>query len=213
MALPNQVAVDNPWKEKHDLKTTKATIKELLKGGTPAWVSRPEDFKNYARECYLADKEVSDGLVQDYKMDDQELLTDFKARNTNIMSTVSFVQKLKDNGIKCFATYNGMPQTVGLWAIVPTKQGTDVRYICYMQVPAAIEWSVLMLDKHGLPAGESYRGWRTVLSELIKKGILTQERAHEIFGPPTDSIVSRRYRRSLYEYRHRKENIEVRDGF
>jgi hypothetical protein len=66
-----------------------------------------------------------------------------------------------------------------------------------------IEWSVLRLDDHGIANGEEYRGWRTVVSQLILKGVLTEKRAHEIFGRPTDSIVSRKYRQRLWEYRHR----------
>ena len=200
----------NPY---HDLKTTTATIKELLKDGTPDWFSHPEDYKAFAKEAFQAEREISNSMVQEYRMDDEDILTDFKSRNINITGTKEFVLKLRENGVRCFALYNGMPGTVGLWCVVPTKNGTDVRYIAYMQKPAMIEWSVLALDDHGLPAGESYRGWRTVLCEMIKKGVLTEQRAHEIFGAPTDSIVSRRYRRTLFEFRHRKENVAPRDGF
>jgi hypothetical protein len=200
----------NPY---HDVKTTKATIKELLKDGTPDWFTHPEDYKNFAKESYQADKEASDEMVLGYKMEDQELLTNYGARAVNIMSTAAFVKRLKDNGVKCFAIYNGLPQTVGLWVVVPGKTGTTVRYIAFMQVPAMIEWSVLRLNEHGLPDGEDYRGWRTVLSMLIRKEVITEAKAHEIFGHPTDSVVSRRYRQTLWTYRHRTENVTSKDGF
>ena len=152
-------------------------------------------------------------MVLGYRMADQELLTDYKARAINIMSTKSFVEKLRENGIKCFALYHGLPQTVGLWVVVPTPTGRRLRPIAFMQTPAMIEWSVLRLDKHGLPNGEDYRGYRTVIAQMIRKGVLTEEKAHEIFGRPTDSVVSRRYRKTLWAFRHRKENIEIRDDF
>lgn len=205
--------VDDPIKSVHDLTTTRETIKQLLAGGTPDWVKHPADYKNYAKEAFAAEKENSDRQVSQYKIEDQEELIDFKARNVNLMSTFDFVKKLRDNGVKCFMVYNGLPGTVGLWAVVPTFHGIDVRYICFMQIPAQIEWSVLHLDEHHLPAGESYRGWRTVLSQLIQKGVLTEEKAHQIFGRPTDSIVSRRYRRTLYGFRNRKQEVSHRDGF
>ena len=214
MVPPNrQVSVDDPWKGRHNIKATTATIKELLKDGTPDWFSHPEDYKAFAKESFQAEQEISNGMVLGYKMGDQDILTNYKARAVNITSTREFISKLRNNGIKCFTIYNGLPQTVGLWCIVPTNHGTDVRYISFLQIPAMIEWSVLALDKHGLPAGESYRGWRTVVSQLIRKEVVTEERAHEIFGPPTDSIVSRRYRQTLWFHRHRKENIPVQDGF
>ena len=201
------------FKEYHDLKTTTETIKALLKDGTPAWLSHPEDYKAFAQESYLADKELSNEMVEEYKMTDQEILTNFKARNVNIMGSKDFVLRLRENGVHCIAHYNGMPGTAGLWAIVPTKHGSDVRFITSIQIPAMIEWSVLRLDAHGLPNGCDYIGWRTAVNMLIRKGVLTEERAHEIFGRPTDSIVSRRYRRTLYAHRHRRQNTEVRDGF
>ena len=158
------------------------------------------------------EKEISNDMVLGYRMSDQEQLIDFKARNINIISTIDFLRKLKNNGIRCFACYAGMPQTVGLWAIVSTKSGVNVRYITYLQIPAMIEYDVLRLDAHGLPNGVEYRGWRSVVCELIKKQVITERRAVEIFGAPTDSIVSRRYRRSLHEFRHRKYDVPVRDG-
>ncbi len=210
---PEYKPLDEALKPHHDTKTTQATIKELLKDGTPDWLRFPQDFKQACLEEQACNKEMSDGLVSEYKIEDQEQLIDFKARNVNILSTKEFVLKLRANGVPCLALYNGMPGTVGLWAIVPTKHGADVRSICFMQIPAQIEWSVLRLDNHGLPAGEEYRGWRTVLCELIKKGAISEEKAHQIFGRPTDSVVSRRYRRTLFQYRHRKANIETPTGF
>lgn len=202
MLLP-QVQVDNPWKEQHDIKNTQESIKKLLANGTPNWIRFPEDYRAYVKESFAAEKEVSDNQVARYKMEDQDLLIDLKARFVNIMSTKEFIRKLRINGIKCFTVYNGLPATVGLWVIVPTKQGLDAIYVSYLQVPAMIEWSILRLDRHHLPNGEDYRGWRTVLSEMIRKKVITEERAHEIFGKPTDSIVSRRYRRTLWAYRNR----------
>ena len=205
--------LQDPLKTYRNVRQTEATIKEYFKDGTPDWITHPEDYRNFAIEEMQCNKEQSDGQVAEYRIEDQEQLIDFKARNVNIMGTKEFVLKLRDNGIKCLALYSGMPGTVGLWCIVPTNHGPDVRYIAFMQTPAMIEWSVLRLDEHNLPAGEEYRGWRTVLCEMIKRGVITEQKAHEIFGRPTDSIVSRRYRRSLFEFRHRHQNVEVRDGF
>lgn len=203
----------NPINPFHDLQTTTKTIKELLKDGTPDWFSHPEDYKNFVRENAQYDYETSRDMVLEYRMEDQEQLIDFNARNVNIIGSKEFVLKLRENGVHCIAHYNGRPGTAGLWAIVPTTHGTDVRFITEIQIPAMIEWSVLRLDEHGLPNGCDYIGWRNAVSMLIRKGVLSEERAHEIFGRPTDSIVSRRYRRTLWAHRHRKTNIPVRDGF
>jgi len=194
------VDVDDPIKSRHDLKTTRDSIKQLLAGGTPDWVSHPEDYKAFVKESFAAEKEASDSQVESYKMDGQELLTDEKPRKVNIIQTRDFIKRLRDNGIKCFTVDNGLASTVALWA----ARGQQMIYIAYLQVPAMYEWSILRLDKHNLPAGEKFRGWRTVLAQLIVKDVLTEESAHQIFGKPTGGHVSSRYRKTLWLRRNGK---------
>lgn len=55
-------------------------------------------------------------------------------------------------------------------------------YATWVQIPAMIEYSVMRFDSHNLPTNEKYRGWRTVLIELIRKGFLTERKANEVFG-------------------------------
>ncbi len=195
--------LSNPWKHKHDVKATQASIKTLLANGTPSWVSHPEDFKHFVRESFQQAKEESDAQVSQYKMEHQDILTNSKARKVNAIRTRDFIQKLRQAGVKCFTIDNGFPpQTVALWAVKPNSD--KVVYICYLQIPAMYEWSILKVDRHGLPAGEDFRGWRTVLIQLITKGILTEKKAHEIFGKPTDSEVSLLYRESLFYIRNKQ---------
>lgn len=194
----------NPWEGRHDLKTTTETIQKLLSGGTPDWVRFPKDYKAMAQEAYLADKEVGDAMARQYKMEDQELLLNSVARKVNPIRTRDLIDKLRRNGVKCYTIDNGFPpSTVALWAFRP---GTDrVTPVCYLQVPAMWEWSVLRLDKRGLPDGEDYRGWRTVESQLIQKGIISEAKANEIFGRVVDGPVSYRYRRTMFWFRNRRE--------
>jgi hypothetical protein len=199
--------VDDPFLGHHDLPTTKASIQQILAGGTPNWVKWPEDYRAFVRESFAAEKEISDEMGEQYHIEDQEDLTNELARKVNPMSTDVFVAKLRANGIKCFTVYNGLPGTVGLWCL-PPKQVARARYICYIQIPAMYEWSVLRLDRHNIPSGEKFRGWRTAVMELIKKEILTEYQAHKIFGHPSGSKVFNRYRRSLWELRNDKRYTE-----
>lgn len=203
---PKLENLDDPWKEHHDLKTTRETIKKLLAGGTPNWFRFPKDYKAYAQEAVLADKEVSDKMAFRYKMDNQEELLNEVARKVNPIRTRDFIEKLRAAGVKCYTIDNGFPPaTVALWAFKPNTD--HVVPVCYLQVPAMYEWSVLRLDKRGLPAGEAFRGWRTVEVQLIEKGIISEDKANEIFGRPADGPVSRRFRKSLHWFRNRRELV------
>lgn len=189
----------------HDLPTTEASVQQILAGGTPDWVRFPQDYKNYAREAFAREKEISDEMVERYRMDDQEDLTNAKARMVNQMSTDEFMRKLRTNSVcpvKCFTVYNGLQGTVGLWCLPPKLTGR-ARYVSYIRTPFMYEWSLLLLDNHNLPKGE-LRGWRTVLSELIKSEILTEWQAHQIFGQPSGNKCFRRYRETLWEIRNGK---------
>lgn len=194
--------LETAWASSHDLKTTRETIKKLLAGDTPKWVKWPRDYKAFAQEAMLAEKEVSDTMAFRYKMAHQEELTNEIARKVNPWRTRDFIDYLRSNGVKCYTIDNGYPpQTVALWAFKP---GTDhVVPVCYLQVPAMYEWSLLNLDHRGLANGEAFRGWRTVEVQLIEKGIISEEFAHEIFGKPVDGSVSRRFRESLFLFRNR----------
>lgn len=189
----------------HDLPTTTASVQEILSGGTPDWVKRPHEWKNYAREAFAREKEISDEMVERYQMEDQHDLTNSEARLINKMGTDDFIEKLRNNPVcpvKCFTVYNGLPGTIALWCL-PPRAVARARYVCYLRTPYMYEWSLLKLDNHGLPAGE-LRGWRTVIVELIKSEILTEWQANQIFGTASERKVYRRYHQSLWEIRHGK---------
>lgn len=134
----------------------------------------------------------------------------------NPMEVRAFIKKLRDNRIKCFLyqvppgpkTPPAMVNTVGLWAEVPSQrgighlyQGTRHQYMTWMDIPFMYEWSVLRLDEHQIPIGEKHRGWRTVLSKLICRKVLTETKAHQIFGAP-GGATSCIYKRTLFEFRN-----------
>ena len=185
--------------------TTKESIKQLLAGGVPDWIKFPEDYKNFVKESFAAEKEMSDQQVESYKMMGQDILSDEKPRKVHIITTRDFIKKLRDNGVRCFTVDNGLAGTVGLWA----ARGTQMVYVCYLQIPCMYEWSVLRLDAHNLPNGERFRGWRTPIAQLILKDILSEEKAHKIFGKPTGGIVSSIYRKTLWLKRNKMKKAEA----
>jgi hypothetical protein len=200
MNSPSMRDLDKPFESYHDISTTSESIKQLLADGTPNWMRFPHEYKAFAKESMQAERENSQRMAAEYKWVDQELLAN--REKTNGIGTRDFIAKLRNNGVKCFTVDNGFPpQTVALWAI-PPGQDQKARYVCYLQVPAMYEWSILKLDRNGIPVGEDFRGWRTVAVQLVQKEILTEQKMHEIFGVPTPNANSARYFRTLWETRH-----------
>jgi len=201
------VTPDQLTKSYHDLNTTRESIKQLLANGTPDWARFPQDYKAMVKEDFQEQKEISDAIAAQYKLEDQDLFENYQARMVNPISTKDFLNKLRANGVKCYIVQNPINrQQGGLWAI-PKGRTDKVRYVCYLQLPAMYEWSMVNVNKHGVADGEAYRGWRTVLMEGIKKEIWTEEQAHEWFGAPSNSTASSVYRRSLYELRNNKRFV------
>jgi len=202
-------------KERHDVDATHEAIQQMLAGGTPNWVKWPHEYKAYAKECFAAEKEISDNMASAYKWDDQEDLTNEVARKVNRITTRDFLKKLNDNGIKATIFDNGWKgpggiPTVGLFC-VPPANSKKLRPVCYMDVPTMWEWSVLLLDGHGIPNGEKSRGWRTVAIQLVEKEIITEAQCHKIFGVPSPNAISARYFRSLWEKRNGKRYSDLED--
>jgi hypothetical protein len=202
--------VENPFNERHDVDATHEAIQQMLAGGTPNWVKWPHEYKSYVKESFAAEKEISNKMASAYKWDDQDQLTNETARKVNPITTINFMKKLTENGIKAVPMGGGLPGTVGLWAMPPNRHN-KLRYVCYLQVPAMYEWSVLRLDSHGIPSGEAFRGWRTVAIQLVEKEIITEQQCHKIFGVPSPNVISARYFRSLWEKRNGRKFIDLED--
>jgi hypothetical protein len=214
----------SPFRSQHNVKVTEQSIKNILADGTPRWVSHPKDFKEYANEEYYREKEQSDRLVSAYRMEEQDTLTDEKARKVGKISTREFIKKLRDNGVNCFTyqvppdakTPASMRNTVGLWCEVPSERsigfsyrGINHQYVTWMDIPFMYEWSILRLDDHQLPAGEKYRGWRTVLARLVMRKVLSEVKANRIFGEPSGA-TSKIYKRTLFEFRNGRIKLNDR---
>jgi len=206
--IPGVWTNKNPLNASHNLHASAQALKELYKGGTPAWIAHPEDFKDYANEDYYAQKEISDHNAKPYKLQDQELFTDYAPRLVHPMHVRTFVEKLRANGVQCFM-YQEPPQpgipvwlanTCALHAVVPSRSRLGHQKICNLRIPKMYEWSTLLTDSHDLQKAHLI-GWRTALCQLIVRRVLTETEAHRIFGEPL-GITSERYKNTLYQFRN-----------
>lgn len=184
---------------------TAATIKEVLKHGTPDWFSHPEDYKAMAQEDYARMKEISDGQVSEYKLPNQHIYMDEGARMRNPLHAKELLFKLRSNGLACCIQQNAnsVAGTAGLFAIRPGYEQLGLQLVTTVQVPRMYEWSVLRVDAHGLPDGEKYVGWRNTCAALVRKGFWSEDKVHEVFGLPPNREFAMEYHKSMWLYRNR----------
>lgn len=121
-------------------------------------------------------------------------------RRGQIMHHLTFLEKLRAHGIKCW--YNPpIKGLVGLRAIRKGYEQLGIQYICAVKVGYTTEFDFFHYDRYGVELNRKYIGWRSVLLQLINKGILTEREAHKIFGPPLLNEASSLYRRALQQTR------------
>ena len=199
--MPTQASPFN-----RDMPGTQAAIKEILKHGTPDWIKHPKDYRNFANEEFLREHEQSCEKVADYRISDQDRLTNQRicpdsARLVNFIHVRDFFTRLREHGVECLMIWNRLAQQAALHAVIPHERSKGHRYVTYVHIPWMPEWSTWRLDDHGLLNGESARGWRTVLFHLIRSRVLSEEKVKEIFGE-SYGPASYLHRRALYNLRN-----------
>ena len=185
----------------HDLAATEATVKEILKDGTPDWVRFPKEYRSMAAEDLAQQKERTAEQVDRYKFEDQDLMTDEESRLVNFIDANRFLHKLRALGVVCKVFDGGKRGTMGLYAMIPGKERLGFQFIASIQVPVMPEWSLLAEDQMGLPNGEAAIGWRQPLFMLVKKRVITEDEMYREFGKPIATPFTARHRRALQELR------------
>jgi hypothetical protein len=187
-----------------DLAQVGNFVKNVLKSGTPKWVSHPEDYKAMVDEWHKQAQENLWSECRKFKFEDQDLLADVTERRVNPMMAAMFMKKLRNAGLSCFSHDSPlMDHSASLFVWMPTPKGGEYQPMCSIQVPIMWEWTTIKLDPNTLlPEGFRDIGWRSAVRCLIEREALTEDQAHAIFGKPRIAPVSRRYRRMLHEIRN-----------
>lgn len=86
------------------------------------------------------------------------------------------------------------------WGQKTTKWGWE--YMDWLQSPYSSEYEVDKVNDVGVAIGHKWRGYRTILLNLIKHKVITEAHAVEQFGEPTNGATASEYRRQLWEFRN-----------
>lgn len=135
---------------------------------------------------------------------------EFKQRRVGkILHMNEFLRLLRKAGLDSWYTSKGgMRGTLGLYVLhtgmfSKCQHERDVpHYVGFVQVPFMQEYEELHFDRYDVPLGSKRRGWRTVLLKLVEQKLISEERAHEVFGDPSDGFISRRYKEYMHFLRH-----------
>ena len=127
-------------------------------------------------------KEENDNLARDYQWLNPGEYEDEKARIGLIMHSSELIKKLTEEcGIS--ARYRPHPQPKRITLLVDTSQGIKgMEVACWVQFGYMPEYSICNFDDHGVVLQEAYRGWRTVLLQLLVKHMIDEETINLVFG-------------------------------
>ena len=127
-------------------------------------------------------REENANIAQEYQWLSPDEYADEGARIGTIMHSSDLIKKLTEGcGLTCM--YRSHPQPKRVTLLVDTTHGVkEPEVACWVQFGFMPEYSIMNFDEHGVPLQEAYRGWRTVLLQLLLKRMLTEEQATKVFG-------------------------------
>jgi hypothetical protein len=174
-----------------------------LEDGVKAYAEaeRHDSNSSEAKEELCRLKEGSEETAKQYRWLHPDDYADRGARIGRIRHSSKFIKMLTDEcGLRCW--YGRHLQPGRATVLVDRSRGTKKAEVgCWIQLGFMPEYSIMNFDEHGVPLQEAFRGWRTVLLQLILHGYLKQEVVDQVFGKATGP-VRHRYLSTLYHARN-----------
>jgi hypothetical protein len=153
-----------------------------------------------SQEVLAENREINEEIAKQYQWLDPKDYADVEARVGRVMSHADFITKLRQLGVTCF--YKQHPHQDKLTLLYLPKNGKELEVACWAQFGQMPELSIMNFDAYGAPLAERRRGWRTCLLQIILKGIITEEKANEVFGKPGQTKAFDRYNSLLQAFRN-----------
>ena len=148
-------------------------------------------------------KEENYNLVSEYRFLNPADYADIGPRIGTRYTHEQFIGKLRDAcKLKCFYREMGHPQKIALWGFKPGF--TEPEVACWCQRPVMIEFEVVRFDDKGLPVDSRFRGWRTCLMDLRRKGFLSEATILKVFGR-AQGPASEAYNKFMHSLRQHYE--------
>ena len=163
---------------------------------------RVESRAAQSHELLAQITEENTDKVAGSRLPDQNLMRRNEAQRKGVvMHHIEFLKKLRGAGIR--AWYNQVPFE-GIVGLRCERKGYELKgipFVCGVKLGWTSEFDIFHYDSHGVELNKRFIGWRSVIIQLIAKGILTETQAHRIFGRPQLNDASLIYRRTLHGMR------------
>jgi len=192
-----------PWETYAD--SLVETLDPELEAAVAEYAARDphECTDTQTQEEYARVKEENDGLAQEYQWLSPAEYEDEGARIGTIMHSSELIKKLTEE-CKLTAVYRPHLQPKRVTLLVDTTNGIKgMEVACWVQLGYMPEYSICNFDEHGVILQEAYRGWRTVLLQLLIKKMITEEVVTRVFGEAYGP-ASARYQKILQGFRTAK---------
>lgn len=191
-----------PW-ESYDQELAGPKMSPELANQVAAYAQqryKDAPLSSESQEVLAENKEINEALAKQYQWINPDDYADIEARVGRVMDHAEFITKLRQAGVHCYYVQHPHPDKATLlW----TKAGCDKPEVaCWVQLGQMPELSIMNFDEHGAPLAERRRGWRTPLLQLILKGIITEEKANQVFGKPRQDKAFDRYNSTLQAFRN-----------
>lgn len=192
--------------EKAPWETYNASLEDNLSPELAAAVDeyashRHDDSSNETKETLAEWKEGNAEVAREYQWCTPAEYKDIQMRMGRIMHSSELINKLRNElHLKCW--YRNHPHADKITLMVQRNDGmAEPEVGCWVQNGYAPEYTVMGFDEQGVPVAEKYRGWRTVILQLVLKGHTTEEKAHKVFGT-ADRDCAGRYNSILHGIRN-----------
>lgn len=192
-----------PWETYDELD---ADSPEML-AAMAEYAERVSDAKpsSETADTYARLKEESENSAKEYRWVTPEEYKNAGDRIGRIMHACVFINLLRNAGVECW--YRQHPQAGKVTLVVQKHGNLKPEVGCWCMAGFAPELSVMRFDEHGVPTTEKFRGWRTCLLQLILKGVITEQKAEEVFGKPATTPAFHRYNRTLQSFRNNGSSL------
>lgn len=196
-----------PW-ESYDRELTGQRVSpelaaEIAEYAKKRYQDAPVDSQT--QEILAENREINQGIAREYQWANPEEYANQEERIGRVIHSSELITLLRKAGITCFYRQHPHPDKATLLVSI---KGKPLEAGCWVQLGHMPELSIMNFDEYGAPLAEKRRGWRTVLLQLILKGVITEEKANLMFGKPKINQAYARYNSTLQGWRQRDKGWE-----